>query len=85
MDWEMKKKKKKYKTTTYRRNQLRKPTSPPPWKARKHTLATGKQPLPPDPRWREKLFGRRGRKQINETAASATRSDRGCENVFTAC
>lgn len=36
-------------------------------------------------RWREKLFGRRGRKQINETAPSGTRSDRGCENVFTAC
>lgn len=53
----------------------------------KHVLATRKQPSPSTPvaRWREKLFGRRGRKQINETAPSGTRSDRGCENVFTAC
>lgn len=38
----------------------------------KHMLATGKQPSPSTPvaRWREKLFGRRGRKQINETAPS---------------
>lgn len=38
----------------------------------KHMLATGKQPSPSTPvaQWREKLFGRRGRKQINETAPS---------------